>query len=263
MTPRATQPELKAGSSTRMARQPRLLLPIQVTLWLMIFTLACMTALAVWWVASRKGVSEFGSLARHLSPAIEPTVRHLRPGPWGELTGLRMFIPAPAEFIEDILAERPVAWRFPGHTADSLEDGLRRFGFSDQELELARSAPWEVTPAGVTIAPTDELVLELGADTRSRLYNFLADFPVNQHFRFTIVLSREAWDEILASEKIPARTTQLIRRLLYQRGDRLLLTDLALVARSLPEAKQRIALGELLATSETLNLRLTIRPGTD
>lgn len=182
-------------------------------------------------------------------------------GPWGVIERRRIVVSAPLEFIDRFARVEPTIWVFPNHTEEKVFEVFRRFGFTENQIKLAGAQRWSRSPAGIIIEVADELVWQLSPATRAKFYNYLAVFPVNAKCRFAPMQEEATWEELLGAEWISRDTAALFRRLLYARGNKLVLTDGSVLLRRLASPEEQERATQILSSSESLLVRLIVPPG--
>lgn len=189
----------------------------------------------------------------------------LRPGPWGELQVTRIEIEPPESLLPPPGAARtPAVWIFPGRTRDDLLAWWSSLTLtSAQSAELADPARWEIQPGIIRIRPSDELILGLSPELRSRIYSVLSEHAENGEQNDPFRFRADAAEEWFAHSDLLPATIALVKPLLYRRGTSLLFSDLSLVLPRLPNQLERTQLIKTLARKSTLMVKLRIRPDSD
>ncbi len=224
----------------------------------LLVNLVAIAAVAIWQVVPEVRRTPLPALTMKDAPLVKSSA-----GPWGTLERRRIVVSAPGEFLGRWRRVEPTMWVFPDHTESMVFNLLRRCGFSSREVEMAQAQRWSRSPAGVVIEVADELVWSLSAEARSKLYNFLAEFPVNERYQYSTMLERATWEELLRSDWLKPGTTELFRRLLYPRGTKLILTDAPVLLRRIDSEDERKRASEVLSAGESILLRLVVRPDSD
>ena len=105
-------------------------------------------------------------------------IKHCKPGPWGELDYSRIVMEPPAEFAGAYAQSEPEVprWVFPGQTRDQVSLFLQSATLtSNQWDEIQARAEWNTGPNGTTVRPAHDWVLGLTRESRSLIYDVLAD----------------------------------------------------------------------------------------
>ena len=193
-------------------------------------------------------------------------VQAARPGPWGELQYSRLLIEPPDEFTaEDPSLFAPPEWIFPDYTRARLTELWRTAQLDATHTAALDTATTErpvPTPA-LVVHPPPDLVRALSTEARTAIYAALSAFPENpaqnEPFRFRA----DTADEWFENSNVPPATLDLVRRLLYRRGNSLLFSDYAVVMPQIASRSERIRLLKTLARKSTLLVKLRVRPNSD
>lgn len=190
---------------------------------------------------------------------------HCRPGPWGELLYTRILIEPPDEFITaQALEADPIRWAFKGYTAERLHELWVGAGLSAAQMrELEAPDAVEATPDALIVKPSPEFVFNLSTPARTRIYAVLSLFAEdpNEHepFRFRA----DGVDDWLANSGLQPSTIDLVKRMIYVRGNSALFSDQDVVLPRLGSSAERLRLMTTLARKSTLLLKLRLTPDSD
>ena len=101
----------------------------------------------------------------------------LKPGPWGRLDYIPIYIECPEEFLSVRSYETADRrWFFKGYTAEAVAAFVARLPLNDeQRRELADQTKWQVTQTGVYLDPSRELRLALTPAARRQIYPVVSD----------------------------------------------------------------------------------------
>jgi hypothetical protein len=185
-------------------------------------------------------------------------------GPWGKLTAVPIEIEPPNDFIYVPREITPhPTWNFDRHTRAQVVDLLRRAGLTaGQQQQLLLETPWTVTPSGVTLDPSVDLVRSLNPAARSVLYAALAECNGNPFQQSPFTFQVEGFDRWFHESGLTVGTVEEIGHLLYRRGNSLCFSDVELVAEHLPLPERR-RLMKTLSRQSTLLLKLYVSAGDD
>lgn len=189
----------------------------------------------------------------------------VRPGPWGDLIVTRIEIEPPESLLPPPgAARKPSVWTFPGRSSADLLAWWRTLGLdAAQSAELADPARWEILPDAIRIRPSDELVLGLSPELRTRIYSVLSEHLDNPEQNDPFRFRADAADEWFAHSNLRPETIALVKPLLYRRGSSLLFSDLSLILPRLPSQLERTQLIKTLARKSTLMVKLRISADSD
>lgn len=191
--------------------------------------------------------------------------RRMAVGPWGTLELLRIEIERPEEFMSSRPPPvEPSRWFFAGFNANQLR---QLFDAPDltvtQRRTLLDTSHWDVQPNGIYVTPGSGTVLGLSSDARQRLYGILATNTENFFQQWAFKLPRDSVDEWLNASGLAPSTVQLIRRLLYPRGDAVCFSDISEVMAAIPTDDEKLHLVKLLSRHSTVLARLRLQEGED
>lgn len=229
-------------------------------------------ALAGFSVGARTRAFEMGLLPTGRTVAGPNTILsasartyHLKPGPWGDLECQRTVIEIPDEFLSTRLHEADVPrWFFKGYSSAALMEFLQSAGLSsEQKHELLDASKWDVSPIGIAVKPSQQVVLSLSPEARRVIYGVLAQFEENpaqeQAFHWPAETAEAAFD----GADISAQTRALVKRLCFRRGKLVLFADLSTVLRALPSETEKRRLEKALSRRPALLMRLNVNPQCD
>jgi hypothetical protein len=188
---------------------------------------------------------------------------HCRPGPWGMLTGTRIIIEPPVEFVPSEWASKPTRWFFGNQSRRQVEDLFAGAALTKAQRRSLLAATREESAGGVTVMPDRDLVLDLSPEARERIYTVLAAYPENtfhfQPFRYPA----DAVAEWFPDSSLRQQTKTLIKRLLYKRGTSMAFSDPEIVLNTLQSTEEKSVLFKTLARRPTLLVKLRLEPNTD
>lgn len=192
-------------------------------------------------------------------------VHQCRPGPWGDLQFNRIVIEPPESQIQPAqLVPQPTLWYFKGSTAATLAELWRSAGATESQVRTVTDpAQWQPAPDGPLLRPAADFVLSLTEETRSRIYTALALIPENGAHADPFRFRADAADEWFKHSELAPETIDLIKRLVYRRGNSLLFSDQNLVLATLRTLAERTRLIKTLSRKSTLLVKLRISPDTD
>jgi len=190
-------------------------------------------------------------------------VKHCKPGPWGDLDYSRIVMEPPAEFAGAYTTpdrELP-RWIFPGQSRDQVNQLLQSAKLTaNQWDEIQARAEWSVGPGGTTVRPSRELVLGLKPESRSVIYDVLADYEENTAQHYALCYPAELVDEWLDNAGLQPATLQLIKHLLYVNSSAVFLGDMNLAMSLVPDPAERMRLAKALYRQSALLVKLRVRP---
>jgi len=196
------------------------------------------------------------------SPASR--VYHTKPGPWGDLEYVRIVIEPPDDFMASDYTTAPARWNFAGYDEARLSALIRQAvpagPLRDQLLDPRIR---ETTAESIVLKPANGTVEALSTESRTLLYNTLANLPGNELQTEPFRFRADMLDEWFEGSGIRADVGERIRKLLYPRGNALLFSDPGLVLPMLATPAERVLLVKTLARKSTLLVRLRVGPDSD
>ena len=187
----------------------------------------------------------------------------LKPGPWGNLESVPLYIEPPEEYlpVQSVEQSSP-AWKFVGYTPALLSDLFEMADLgSDQKAELLDQSKWTTTDTGITITPSQQLVLSLSPHSRKIIYGVLSLIPVNAVSQNRTYIPADKFDEFFAQSGLPRETVALVRQLSFPHGRLLFFCDAPLVLSKLESYPDKLRLMKVLTRKSTLLLKLHVRLG--
>jgi hypothetical protein len=189
----------------------------------------------------------------------------LRPGPWGNLEALPMYIEPPDEYLptESIEQDDP-RWRFTGYTPDQLLALFKSADLnSEQRAELSDSSKWQQDQKAIYVSPSKELILALSPLARKTIYEPMMRDPGNKYNLLSRSFATSRFADFFADSGLPNDTLDLIRKLSFPYGKLTYFSDVQLVLDTLPEPAQKMRFLKTLLRTPTLLLRLHLTPDSD
>jgi len=187
-------------------------------------------------------------------------------GPWGRLQYVPTVISQPREMVTSVAPLDPtnLQWHFPKVDREGLSALLTKLGFAEPLRQaLVSKAQLNHAHDGMTVRPTEKVVLDLSPELRTSLYTVLADYPENEEHVTAFRFPGASPDEWFEGSGLSAATRQIVDPLIYRRGNFLFFADSRLVTHRLPSPQQRWALLKALTRFKTLVVRLKISQETD
>ena len=190
----------------------------------------------------------------------------LKPGPWGNLESLPLYIEPPEEYlpVKHRLEESGLAWKFAGYTPALLSALFDLGDFnSDQKTELLDQSKWAVSNDGIVINPSSDLIISLSPHSRKVIYGVLAQIPGNAVRNNRSYFPANKFDEYFAKSGLSPDIVELVRKLSFPHGSLLFFCDAPLVLSKLDNYQDKLRLMKVLTRKSTLLLKVHIMPDTD
>lgn len=194
-------------------------------------------------------------------------VTRTNPGPWGDLEYWEIWLEPPTSLLmASGYLEESATWRIPPGPPTQQRDYLASGGLTEAEIDqIFAEGRLFASPDTVEIEPPAALVESLTAETRSRLYDLLGEWPGNRFMQKPFSLGSDTVRSLAdaAHHRIPENVIDYANRLIYRREPQWVLSDYPLVMRQLPDPESRIEMTKVLMRSRSLMVRLKITPASD
>lgn len=183
-------------------------------------------------------------------------------GRWGELEYVRINIVSPDDFLAaDVDAIPPTQWRFGGYDIARLSNFLRTCKLTqEQQTELLQTGNWAVSDQGVTIVPSEKLVLGLSPEARQQIYAVLAETPLNDYQVWPYTFRPNGFEEWFQNSGVSAQSQALIKRLTYRRGEAMCFSDIRELLAQIPSKEEHKLITRALSRRTGLLAKLRVRP---
>jgi hypothetical protein len=185
--------------------------------------------------------------------------------PWGELVVRDIKIQPPEEYLAFELQHiTPPAWIFDGQSVEQVRQVMLASGLTPQEVDRTL-VPSRVSASNgkTTVIPDNDLVKALSPQTRAKLYHELAHSPENQHMRFPFTYEGNSFDEAFATNKVSPAVTEMVKKLLYPRGELQCFSDYELVLLQIQDKEEQMRLLRAVSSESAVMAGIRIRPDTD
>lgn len=194
-----------------------------------------------------------------------PNQGRIASGPWGVLETKKITIERPDEFITvNRNLEGTNQWFFAGYTADQLSALFKQPDLNTAQQEvLLDSKQWLVSSNGIYVTPGPETILSLSSAARERIYTILSSNPVNYYQRFPFLIpagETEIWFE---KNGLSPATDNLIRGLLYRRGNALCFADVVEALSRISSDEEKVRLEKTFSRQTTALAFLRVEEGQD
>lgn len=199
------------------------------------------------------------------SSDVADLVTPLKPGPWGSLESIPLYIQPPEEYLPiRSVEESDPAWKFKGYTPALLSDLFDMAGLdAGQKAELYDQSKWTTTITGVTLTPSTKLVISLSPRSRQTIYGALSRIPENAVSQNRCYIPADKFDEFFSKSGLSRDIVSLVRQLSYPHGRLLFFCDAPLVLSRLDSYSDKLRLMKVLTRKSTLLLKLHVMPDTD
>lgn len=219
------------------------------------------------------GYIAFPAIAQEPTPAGEtvappPTPLHPRPvtalppGPWGSLEYYSIALTCPPASLSFIRTpSQQVEWCFHARTQEELEGQLFSAGLSESEIAtVLKSASILADPELMRVFPSEEAMLEMGFETRMKLYRALGQIRENRFHRRPLYIATENLSAWFDGSGIPRPVMEDIAKLAYPtpRGIGFFFADLPFTLRRTDSLRDERLLLSGLTRRQGLVVRLRL-----
>lgn len=187
-------------------------------------------------------------------------------GPWGDMLVWDIKIQQPEEYLGFFkLSSDGPFWNFGAVGQKAAEEILASSGCNTEQIrELLQS---RINPAGeeFVIHPSEEILLSLEPNTRSRLYLKLAANPKNFYQANPILVPGGNFSQLLHGQiPHPERIQGMYQKLCYDRNGYTYFSDPEVILRKLDgDPSEREAFLKFLTTIRAVMASILVKPGTD
>lgn len=211
-------------------------------------------------------------VARNTVPAGSPyavdtkeQLSDLQSGPWGTLLTRDIQLERPVEYLtEEVLDPQPQKWIFNGMKADAVKQFFLQKGLTASQVEEAfKPQTYSEKPAGTELVPSEDFLLSITSEQRSKFYPALAGAGVNLYLDFPYIFPGDQFEGVCTDARLNPEDVNLLKRLAYPNGTATQLADYQFLLNQIPTAERRIELTRTLSRQSAVLARLAILPDTD
>ncbi len=182
-------------------------------------------------------------------------------GPWGELEVIRINTEPPEEYVSQRYRYGTVRWFFGDYSRERIIALFRSAGLDEaQQKALWGNAYSNSNGTEWIFRPDAKLLLDLSPESRKVIYLALGDFERNAAQYDPFRWRAEALDEWFLSGSLSDETINLVKKLLFYRGQAVLFADPELVLSTIRKPEERLQLLKTLSRQSTLLVKLKIQP---
>lgn len=185
-------------------------------------------------------------------------------GPWGQIRYWETLLVMPWSLISQV--SRPLGnseWYFGVGSTGEVAQTLTECGMDRAATAKAMTTVDRWPQGGFVLRPDDDLVINIPADARAKLYRCLSRWPQNEAMsrpsRFEKMGALDWLDQI----DIPEKSAQIARKLIYHDGATQLFVDYDIVIRSLPDNRDAREFLRTMTRQNCIMGSLVIRPNDD
>ncbi|NBV23015.1 MAG: hypothetical protein EBS05_13990 [Proteobacteria bacterium] len=201
-------------------------------------------------------------------PVLKPVVGESelffkgKPGPWGELSYVRINIEPPDEFVPvDDRQFEPTRWHFLNYSRAQLTAFFNACDLTlPQRAVLTDTSKWQGTTNGIFVTPPNDLILELNTRARTQIYTVLAESEENPFHVWPGTFRNGGLDEWFRESGLAPATLALVKNLAYPRGPSLCFSDMPQAFSRIPSIPERRRLVKTVSRQSTLLMKLHVAP---
>lgn len=184
---------------------------------------------------------------------------------WGELMTSDLEIEQPEEYVAfEATTNRIAIWHFDSMGPSQARQLLLQAGLTEEQANHLLSSQFTSYEKGSTnIRPDDSFVISLSPEIRNALYGALAAIPGNRYMQEPYRFPAKTLDNVFRESDISPETIELVKKLLYKRGDNYYFSDLEVTFHRVKTQEEGLNLLKVLTRQPAVLPRLRIRPTTD
>lgn len=188
---------------------------------------------------------------------------HCRPGPWGDLECTQIATELPDGFVPAEWNPQPIRWVFKHYSRQQVDNLFHSAGLTSAQQKSLKIVPWQESADQVVVSPAEDLVLGLKPKAREIIYKALGAYPENPRQFKPFRYPAGALTEWFAHSGLRPETEDLVKCLLYRRGQSMVFSDIDAVMPLLNSSEEQSRLLKTLSRRSTLLVTLHVRPDTD
>jgi hypothetical protein len=188
-----------------------------------------------------------------------------RKGPWGELLTQDISLERPVEYLNvELKTVQPPVWTFHRMNVAQVKALFVANGLTQEETEKAL-APDRVSTQGTDtlFKPSEQFVLSLRPETRSRLYDALRGMDVSLYLDWPYFYPKDTIKSVFADARLHPDDLALLKKLVYDGNDAWRLSDFETLMGRIPTVERRITTTTALSREPAVLVGIRVRPDTD
>lgn len=203
-----------------------------------------------------------GAQGESVEPVAKRQVSIAPDGPWGNLE----FFEVPLEFPTEILTNfaipsQYVEWVFQAATHEEMDSNLLLAGLTPAEISATFSGCTILQDEDILrVYPTDEAVLSMPLETRTKLYRLLSQYNLNRFYRRPVYINQQNLSDWFRASDVERDSITDVSMLAYPtpNGQGFYLSDVAYTLRRATSALEERELLQGLLRSSGLIVRLRL-----
>jgi hypothetical protein len=185
-------------------------------------------------------------------------------GPWGEIRYWHSLLETPAALLTEWTgsAGKSTMW-FVGLTKKETGRLLDECEMTPTMRDTLLATAKEEPDGGVRLYPSDEFVISIPPDLRSRLYARLIKWPENKTVGTPARFMKESKLDWLDESNLPSEVIQLTKKLIYERNGIQLFANYDIVLRTISDHRTARRFLRVMCRRTTIMGVLVVRPEDD
>jgi hypothetical protein len=182
---------------------------------------------------------------------------------WGQLVVRPLDLEQPEEYVAyEIATNKIETWTFKGMTPDEVRDLMQSCGLAAGDIGSALQTA-SYAGSNTVVTPDEQLVFSMPPQTRAKLYNVLARYPVNETFHLSFCFPDDSFENEFDKSHISPENYSLLKKMLYPRGDAQCFSDLYMLLDHTTDENERLQLVKALSRQSALLVGIHVWPDTD
>lgn len=202
------------------------------------------------------------------TPATETTgtvsstvsVFEAKPGPWGKLQCVYVYLEAPKSLIEGFALPSPIPrWTFPESALDSLPALFAKAGLSKSLIEALLNPKVVIKENGhVHLFPPQAELEGITPESRAFIYTELAQYSENEYQADPVLVIGTTVEEWYKSSKLRPELIAKIKQLSYMRGETIAFSDIPALLNYAQSDSEARAIFKACTRTRTLMVRMQL-----
>ena len=194
-----------------------------------------------------------------------PNIHEAKPGPWGDLRYVYVYLEAPTELVENFpLPSATPSWAFAKEMLPSLPKLFTDAGLSQPLIDFLL-ADRNLVRDGDTVylkPPLDELE-EMSPESRTVIYTELAKHPANPFHADPVLITDSTVDEWFATSSLRHEVVAKLKKLSYIRSETIAFSDVSLLLNYANSDSEARAIFKACTRTRTIMVRLRLDKNSD
>lgn len=198
-------------------------------------------------------------------PVPRPTVHEGRPGPWGNLKYVFVYLEAPYQLIENFpLPSTTPSWAFPVAELPSLPKLFADAGLQQPLIDFLVSDNNIVRDGAIAyIKPPIPQLEEMSPESRAIIYSELAKYPENAYHADPVIITGSTVEEWYATSNLRPEIVAKIKKLSYVRTGTIVFSDVSLLLNYAQSDTEARSIFKACTRTRTIMVRLHLDKTSD